>query len=274
MSKITSKQTSYAQVPPPPAPRSCLFSSRWFLPPLCVLLGIKRDHNQDQIHVPPNPQNFQQAVKCPMVHKTWSTSGLPSNPHGFWWRMENRVPNLLWPLRVHCDALRPQQRARCFPALCQELAYRVPWRVLHCLPWSRPDIPWHINWTHSQYPHGLHHASSQWCPAETREMGISYQDNYISCFNYLTEWISMDPTTVKVVQEWNTRHFVKNVLAFLEFANYYRWFIQDFSLVAILLSQFTCKDLTFACTPEAQQDFGTLKTTFTTAPILIFTNTL
>lgn len=81
--------------------------------------------------------------------------------------------------------------------------------------------------------------------------------------------ISMDQTKLITIQEWTTPCKVKNVQAFLGFANFYQQFIKEFSMVVNLFTQFTHKDLAFTWTPEAQLSFNTLKKAFSTAPILM-----
>lgn len=84
--------------------------------------------------------------------------------------------------------------------------------------------------------------------------------------------ISMTPAKVKAVQEWNTPRNVKDVQAFLKFANFYRRCIFGVSVVANPLTQLTRKDLTFAWSTEAQTAFKTFQQAFTTAPILMHFN--
>lgn len=78
----------------------------------------------------------------------------------------------------------------------------------------------------------------------------------------------MDPAKVKEVQEWHTPKKVKDVQAFLGFANFYRRFILGFLKVENPLTQITRKGHIFECNPEAQIALNTLKNAFTTAPIL------
>lgn len=80
--------------------------------------------------------------------------------------------------------------------------------------------------------------------------------------------IRMDPKKVETVQNWTTPKTVKDVQAFLGFANFYRRFIYGFSKIAAPLSALTKKDKTWSWTSEAQVAFNALKEAFTTAPIL------
>ncbi|KAH0611235.1 uncharacterized protein H6S33_011662 [Morchella sextelata] len=80
--------------------------------------------------------------------------------------------------------------------------------------------------------------------------------------------IKMDPRKVETVKNWTVPKTVKDVQAFLGFANFYRRFIRGFSELASPLNRLTRKDISFGWTPEAQTAFNALKEAFTTAPIL------
>lgn len=57
--------------------------------------------------------------------------------------------------------------------------------------------------------------------------------------------VQMDQEKLKAVAEWKTPACVKDVQAFLGFANFYRGFIRGFSLLARPLTQLTKKDTEF-----------------------------
>ncbi|KAH0602480.1 uncharacterized protein H6S33_008819, partial [Morchella sextelata] len=80
--------------------------------------------------------------------------------------------------------------------------------------------------------------------------------------------IKMDPKKVETVKNWTVPKTVKDVQAFLGFANFYRRFIRGFSEMASPLTRLTRKDISFGWTSEAQTAFNALKGAFTTAPIL------
>ena len=61
---------------------------------------------------------------------------------------------------------------------------------------------------------------------------------------------------------------VKDVRAFLGFANFYRRFISSFSTIALPLTTLTRKDAIWSWTSTQQIAFDQLKTSFTTAPVL------
>jgi hypothetical protein len=82
--------------------------------------------------------------------------------------------------------------------------------------------------------------------------------------------IKMDPKKVDTLKNWTVPKTVKDVQAFLGFANFYRRFIRGFSELqeASPLTRLTHKDILFGLIPEAQATFNALKEAFTTAPIL------
>lgn len=87
-------------------------------------------------------------------------------------------------------------------------------------------------------------------------------------FMVSTEGLAMSQNKVKSVMEWPTPTTVKEVQAFLGFANFYRRFIQGYSRIATPLSELTKKDQDFKWTKEADDALKELRDAFTTAPIL------
>jgi len=83
-----------------------------------------------------------------------------------------------------------------------------------------------------------------------------------------TEGIRMDPKKVEAVLGWETPRNVKDVRAFIGFANFYRRFIHEFSALVSPLVALTRKDAKFFFSPACQEAFDVLKTRFTTAPVL------
>ena len=78
-----------------------------------------------------------------------------------------------------------------------------------------------------------------------------------------------DPHKIEAVAEWPVPISRKDLQRFLGFANFYLWFICNYSQVATPLTQLTSTKLPFLWSPEADTAFATLKNRFTSAPILI-----
>ena len=71
----------------------------------------------------------------------------------------------------------------------------------------------------------------------------SFDCNQVEFLGYVisSEGISMDPTKVKTVVEWQTPRSLRDVQCFLGFTNFYRKFIQDYSKLILPLTQLTKK---------------------------------
>ena len=80
--------------------------------------------------------------------------------------------------------------------------------------------------------------------------------------------IRMDPEKIKAINEWEAPRTVKAVQSFLGFANFYRRFIANFSVLAKPLLDTTKKDSKFYWTQEADIAFDQFKAIFTSSPVL------
>ena len=78
----------------------------------------------------------------------------------------------------------------------------------------------------------------------------------------------MDPAKISTIINWPTLVNVKDVQSFLEFVNFYRRFIYDYSKIAALLTHLTKKDVAFAWSLKCQMAFNTLKEAFISNVIL------
>ena len=76
--------------------------------------------------------------------------------------------------------------------------------------------------------------------------------------------IHMDESKAKVIQDWPVPWCVKDVQSFLEFTNFYWWFIVNFSAMTVPLTCLTCKDMSWNWTDACQEVFTLLKQAFTT----------
>ena len=88
-----------------------------------------------------------------------------------------------------------------------------------------------------------------------------------------TEGVKMDPKKVQAILNWKTPSNIKDVQAFLNFANFYRKFIAGYSRLVQPLTALTRaseKEFVFPWNPDGpeKKTFLTLKIAFTTAPIL------
>ena len=84
--------------------------------------------------------------------------------------------------------------------------------------------------------------------------------------------IKMDPEKVEAVLSWPTPKCVKDIQSFIGFANFYHRFIKDFSKIVTPLTQLTKQNVKWSWNDSTQHAFDTLKTAFTSAPILNYFN--
>lgn len=80
--------------------------------------------------------------------------------------------------------------------------------------------------------------------------------------------IKMDEKKVSTIRDWPLPQSLKDVQAFLGFANFYRRFIRNFAAIASPLTRLTRKDVQFDMDGPPTEAFEALKTAFTTAPVL------
>jgi hypothetical protein len=78
----------------------------------------------------------------------------------------------------------------------------------------------------------------------------------------------MDLAKVAAVKSWALPKNLRNVRAFISFANFYRRFIKDFAKIARPLHDLTKKDVPWQWTFVEKQAFEALKAVFISEPIL------
>ncbi|KAI0991901.1 hypothetical protein K3495_g16286, partial [Podosphaera aphanis] len=80
--------------------------------------------------------------------------------------------------------------------------------------------------------------------------------------------VTVDPTKVKAILEWQAPTTVKGVRSFLGFANFYRCFVEGFSDIAAPLIDLTKRSNTWQWGPEENAAFERLKRIFASEPVL------
>src|ERR1700677_3174097 len=78
----------------------------------------------------------------------------------------------------------------------------------------------------------------------------------------------MDPKKVEGVQNWPRPKKVKEVQAFLGFANFYHYFVKDFAKIATPLNCLTRKDQEWKWGEDEELAFNDLREGFNSEPIL------
>ena len=81
--------------------------------------------------------------------------------------------------------------------------------------------------------------------------------------------ISVDPSKVEAVMNWERPTTVTEVRSFLGLAGYYRRFIKGFSQISLPLTKLTRKNAVFAWTEECERSFRELRQKLTSAPVLV-----
>jgi RNase H-like domain found in reverse transcriptase/Reverse transcriptase (RNA-dependent DNA polymerase)/Integrase zinc binding domain/Integrase core domain/Aspartyl protease/Chromo (CHRromatin Organisation MOdifier) domain len=123
-----------------------------------------------------------------------------------------------------------------------------------------------------------HQKHVRWVLEATRKAGLQLDiekcEFHVSEVTYLglivsTEGIRMDPHKVEAVLNWETPRNLKDIQAFIGFANFYRRFVRGFSAAAAPLLRLSRKDIPFAWSKECETAFQDLKYRFCTAPILM-----
>jgi len=80
--------------------------------------------------------------------------------------------------------------------------------------------------------------------------------------------LTMSPDKIQTISDWPEPRKVKDIQSFLGFANFYRWFIFNYSDIVVPLTRLTWKDTPWNFSEDCQCSFNALKHAFTTAPIL------
>ncbi|XP_024196270.2 uncharacterized protein LOC112199487 [Rosa chinensis] len=84
--------------------------------------------------------------------------------------------------------------------------------------------------------------------------------------------LSVDPSKVEAVLNWEQPQNVTEIRSFLGLAGYYRRFSQDFSKIALPLTKLTRNGTMFEGDDKCENAFVELKTRLTTAPVLVLPN--
>ncbi|GAU47235.1 hypothetical protein TSUD_242850 [Trifolium subterraneum] len=81
--------------------------------------------------------------------------------------------------------------------------------------------------------------------------------------------VSVDPSKVEAVLNWERPRTVSEVRSFLGLASYYRRFILGFSEIALPLTRLTRKEVDFVWDELCENSFNLLKQKLTSAPVLV-----
>jgi hypothetical protein len=95
----------------------------------------------------------------------------------------------------------------------------------------------------------------------------------VQCIKYLdfviiTEGIKVDLEKIAIIANWKVLIIVKGVQLFLDFRNFYRRFVREYSRITRPLYNLTKKDVLFVWLSAYQAAFEKLKERLMNAPIL------
>ena len=105
------------------------------------------------------------------------------------------------------------------------------------------------------------------CPEKCsfNKMEVEYLGMFVN-----RDSIRMDDSKVKAIMEWPMPTTVHSVRSFLGLANFYQRFIKDYTMLTKPLTDLMQKDKAFTWGSTEANMFTSLKTRFTTAPILAY----
>jgi hypothetical protein len=83
-----------------------------------------------------------------------------------------------------------------------------------------------------------------------------------------SQGIEVDEAKIIAITSWPLPTTVTQVRSFLGLAGFYRWFVRDFSTIAVPLHRLTKNGVLFQWGPAQQQVFDALKSKLTQAPLL------
>ena len=100
----------------------------------------------------------------------------------------------------------------------------------------------------------------------------SFDKTEVEYLGMFVNWngIRMDNSKVKAIMEWPMPTTVHGVCSFLGLTNFYRQFIKDYATFAKPLTDLTQKDKAFTWGSTEANAFTSLKSRFTTTPILAY----
>lgn len=87
-------------------------------------------------------------------------------------------------------------------------------------------------------------------------------------FIVTTDGVKMDPAKISAIRDWPKPTSIHDIQSFLGFANFYRRFIEGYSKTIAPLTRLLQKDVPWNFDDKAERAFETLKTKFTSAPVL------
>lgn len=157
------------------------------------------------------------------------------------------------------------------PATCQQFVNDVLREYLDIFVVYLDDILIYFETKNQHYEHVRKVLQklrnySLYCKPEKCEFSV--ESTTFLGFVISPQGLAMDPSKIRTIEEWKPPTNVRGVQSFLGFANFYRRFIQKYSEIASPLFALTRKNTNFLWTAACQTVFDSLKTCFTSEPVL------
>ena len=80
--------------------------------------------------------------------------------------------------------------------------------------------------------------------------------------------IRMNSRKIQIIVDWKTSICIRDIQTFIDFVNFYRRFIKDFSKIITFLIKIIWKNIVFFWTKNCQSNFDTFKSMFISTSIL------
>ena len=87
-------------------------------------------------------------------------------------------------------------------------------------------------------------------------------------FHFISRWSYDGSRKIQVIQDWPEPHKVQDIQSFLGFANFYQWFIYNYSNIIIPLTHLTWKGTLWHFSDDCWSAFTAIKKAFTCALVI------
>jgi len=210
-------------------------------PTLCQLLSSEPHHHTQPLPTPANTRIAGQSPGGTVVYQNGPKKWVQSYPHSRRRQMENCVPNLLRTIQIPGNAVRINKRP------LHSSRYDEPHILQHARPRSNSYMDEILIYTKTRTEHddivrqtlkrlqrnGLAVVADKcvWRATEVEFLG----------YVLTRDSVKMVQNKVEAVLSWKTPDSLTEVQAFLGFANFYQWFIRDYSQIGRPLTELTKK---------------------------------
>ena len=217
---------------------------RWRTPSLPRLPLCQQTYHLQHLFPFPYFWSCWQTTRCQGLHQVWCSLGVQQCTNQRWPPMEGHLchpQGIIW---IHSHILWTYQLPHYFPTIHEQLLLRHDcWRMAcHLHGW-----PPHL------FPHtSLHEEPTKRILQCMTELDLhlklekcKFNTNEVEYLRMIVKpgQPAMDPVKLDGIASWPTPTKVKDIRSFLSFANFYQWFIPNYSNVTCPLIDLTKKNL-------------------------------